>query len=224
MVATPTPTRRPVVGIRVKTTPTEQTQLFKEHLRIAHHIAHLFSSKYRIPYNELVDEAEGLLALCVAQWANTDKNGYNPTMRTPASWVYQDIYYKLLTWATRKQPRHHNFTSASMSTAHFGDENGVTTFDAPAPTHWLTGLLHTLGEDAKFICITIVNAPAEIASDVYAAKPLKPDPVTGLPASTETIGRFNKRARMAIKRELITRHGWTPARVHRAWLEVAVAL
>lgn len=183
-------------------TEQEKTQLFKDHLELAHKMAATNADKFRVPYWEMVDEAERHLGFTIAEWANPDGPGYDPMPRngritSVASWVYMALYFEFQTLARKRQAK----PARSFSTLSTEDNP----FDAPDKNKsWSEAFLGDLGEDARILVNTIVSAPAEIVGDINV--------------------RLGEGNRPRIVNYLIKHKGWSDERVVRAWDEVGECL
>jgi hypothetical protein len=163
--------------------------LFKRHLPLARFLAARFAKTFNAPLQELIDEAEGILALVCCQW----DEDYDPKRAAPSTWVYRNIYHGLLNLKTRK--RH----TQSLSTADGQD----LLRQMPAKQNWLERLIRDLGEDARAIVQTLLDAPREIAEDLSPRRP--------------------KRAAAALRQFLVA-HGWGDDKINNAWQEVSQCL
>lgn len=178
----------------MKLTRKQKGELVTQYTPLAYRHAAKFAATYKIPFNDVADEAISGLGLIAMAWNESGDPSCSPDGRT--TWVYQKLYWHLLTFCTRKQPRERCFTSVTK------DED--VQIDAPAKTGWFEGLLHTLGDDARDIVEIIVNAPAELAEEIRPRKPAK---------TAKAIQNYVERY-----------FDWEPTRVMNAWAEVEAAL
>lgn len=149
-----------------------------------------------MPYQELVEEAEGILALMIARWDRGGSTGFDGSKAGPTSWIYRGLYWDLQIYCDRKRPKERNFSTLGT------EENPIS---LAQKTGWLEGLLSQLGEDARILVTTILFAPSDIAKDIV------PNP------------RSSRRGREAVV-SYLRGQGWGLERITSAWSEVEVAL
>lgn len=181
----------------MKKTRKEKGELFKKYIPMTYSMANKFSAKYKLPHAEMEDEAQSALAMIVAKW---EMEGAKDSTGSPSTWIYQKMFWHLLTYCTRKQPKEIRFSAIERETP----------IDPPHKTGWLEGLVRTLGEDARIVANTILFAPAEIVEDIKDN--LRP-----------RSHRAREKARAAVEGYLVDQ-GWTGERFAAAWWELAVAL
>jgi hypothetical protein len=136
--------------------PDTPAGIFVGYLPMAWRHAGKFAAYYGLHYQEVKDEAEGALALIAAEWHEERKRKPENEHRTYAStttWVNKKLYFHLLTYATRKQPRERNGSEEVMASR-------------PAPERWYARLIRDIGADAKVIVETILLGPAELIEEL----------------------------------------------------------
>jgi len=139
--------------------PARQAQKFHKYIGLARHIAVRLAHKHGLPLDDVVAEAESLLAVLLC-----DKWVCDTGRSSESHWIYQKLYWAILDYCTRKRPRY--FTFSEVSTDEYP-------FDAASNPSILTRLRRELGDDAKEIVRIILNAPIEIADDVRASCPAR---------------------------------------------------
>lgn len=164
-------------------------QMFIDYQPLCYKLAAQFARKYPIPATELINEAQSALGVCLAEWNKNEGEG------KPITWIYFQIYHRMLDFCQRKQPKHKTFTTLGM------EEKPMM---LPAPESWLGGLLRTIGEDARTIVDIITMAPAEIIDELSPNAP--------------------KRSKRAVQKYLLEEKQWEPERVRRAWFELECAI
>lgn len=170
-------------------TKDQVAEKFEKYRRMACSIAIGIAAKHNLSPDELVDEALSILGLALTDhWVCYADAG-------ESTWVYKNVYWPLLTYATRT--RHKSIPFSSFET---DDE----TFDAPSKPTPIQNLIRHLGDEAKVMVDVIVNAPIEIAEDVTSIS--------------------RRRARKAIVNYLASTEGWHGFQIRAAWDEVKAAL
>ena len=135
-------------------TETERGALYQQYLPLAAKLTNQFSRYYGLPYDDLHDEAQGLLGMSIASWER-----YNPAAAGVTTWLHRWIYLGLLTYCTRG---HHTRSTIPFSVLEMDDN----AFDPPAKTSRLDRVMRDLSDEAKDVLYLILHAPAEIADDL----------------------------------------------------------
>ena len=180
-------------------TAEEKAALYAQYMPMVCKFGRKYAQIFNIPREEMLDMARSLLAEVVCRqddaggcWKyDAVKTGCNMT-----SWMYRKLNWELLTLCKnyRKNP------TVPISTL-TKDESHPVQF--AGPENWIRQLLVTLGEDARIIVSTILEAPGELYQDLSDNAP--------------------KRSRQAVRKYFI-RQGWEESRIEHAWEEVAACL
>lgn len=188
-------------------TSSNPTALFKQYLPLAYKLAAKFAAAFpRIDAQDIQNEAVSTLALYTTKW---DTN-FNPARSGPLHYLYFNIYTELQTFCLRKQDRAKVFSAFSRE----GGKNDPQPVDWKARAeHWTERLFRNLGEDAKVVVQTILEAPEEIAQDL----------TRGARRGKQQEAALH-RAGLAVMAYLEGTKGWAPHRVEAAWKEVGQAL
>lgn len=168
-------------------TNEDKQKMFESYRRVAGNTALRFARKYGFPVAELEDEAMSIVGLVLAEW-----EGSGVEVRKPYFWLYHNLEWSLSTYCLKRMK--------ARQRARGSDKLDKST----ARTGWLEGLMRDLGEDARALVETILQAPTEIAADLAP--------------------RTRRRGRAAIHRYMEEKQGWSPTRIATAWQEVEVAL
>ena len=110
------------------------------------------AGRHGVPVAELCDEARSILGLALANnWT------HDPRMSGEQTWVYQNVYWPLLTYCTRGRPR--------MSST----EDIPAAAEPAAPPARLANLLRDLSDEARALVECIINAPGDLIEDITRA-------------------------------------------------------
>jgi hypothetical protein len=143
-----------------------------------------------LPYDELQAEATGILALKSVEWKTTEAKV------SACTFIYRNLWWGLIAYCRKNKTAQNTISLGTAPAAH---RRLVTS------KGYVESLWETIGEEARVVLSTIVNAPAEIADDVARA------------------ARNRAKARAAVK-DYLVKQGWDPLRFHAAWREVAACL
>ncbi len=177
-------------------------ELFPKYKPMATALAKAFSKKYRVPFGDLLDEAQGALGLACCTWGRwrTDKSFPHPGCKL-TTWMYHSIYWRLLTHCTRERPRN-SMVPLSVVT---GEDTEVREHpNLLSRRTWRDRVLRDLSEDARDLVYIIICAPSEIAEDV----------------ATATCAR----GRAAVREYVLRWWGWPLHKLNSVWDEVRNAL
>jgi hypothetical protein len=133
-------------------------------------------------------------SLC-AEWDREGSTYQYDGRVSPSTWMWHNLYWFLTTFCQRSQPKYSTFTAIQT------DPERPVEFQAKPRR--MEGLLRELGEDARTVVMTIIEAPAEIASGVKWWR--------------------GKNAWHRVW-SYLSEQGWEVERINRAWKEVEVAL
>lgn len=180
-------------GIRTRLSPAEAYERF---LPLAYRMADRFKGKYpRVRSEDILDESVSILGVLCAEWDREGSTYFYDGRVSPSTWMWHNIYWFLTTFCQRNQPKYLTFTAI--------EPDPQRPVEFTAKVNRMDGLLRELGEDARTVVMTIVEAPAEIASGV----------------------RWHQ-GRNAWHRvwKYLAGQGWEVERISKAWKEVEVAL
>lgn len=137
-------------------TTEEKGQLFTQYQGLARKMALHFANRFGKPYEEMLDEAVGILGLKIA----SINQQYDPSKAKIITWLYRCLWHEMLNVCTRRRDKHIPFSTYDTEECAFEP--------AGRPTY-LQRLLHNLGEEAQIVVQVIAHAPIEIAEEVTAA-------------------------------------------------------
>lgn len=130
-------------------TKQQQITLYQKFLPLANSLARRLARRHKIPIGELQAEARSLWGGIVAEWPEK----YDPAQCGECHWAYQQIYWRLLDFCTRRP--------------HVRHEVGMSEkVEFKAKGCWLDSFLKMLGEDARIVVTTILHAPGEIVEEI----------------------------------------------------------
>lgn len=136
-------------------TTDSRAVLFIKYKKLAYKVAHAFATKYERPYWEMVDEALHALALEICnRW-----HVYDPKKSKPSTWLYQAIYWHLLTYCTNPKKARERPLEEVMGHAH--------------RSSWLDNLLRELGEEGRALLSIILEAPGELEETLSYRAPVR---------------------------------------------------
>ena len=166
---------------------------WKKHQGFAYKLAKRFAIVYGKEVEDLVGDAQIGIAKAIGPGGS-----FNPSKGAESTWVHQCIYWELMSvCAGRKR-----ITEISLS-GMTNDEDEVQ-FEPEDKPNWTDELLKEVGEEARHLLKTIVDAPAEIL-DLMAPS-------------------LCAKARDAVKCYLIDEMDWEKKQFQNAWKEIEVCL
>lgn len=130
-------------------TKQQQTILYEKFLPLANSLARRLAKRHKIPTTELQAEVRSLWGAIVAEWPER----YDPARCGECHWAYQQIYWRLLDFCTRRPHRRYEVQLSEKT-------------DFKAKGRWMDGFLKMLGEDARIVVSTILHAPGEIMEEI----------------------------------------------------------
>lgn len=182
-------------GKRVYLTNDEKAAMFPRYRPVALHLADHFAAKYRRQLPDMIDEAESALSMTICEWADPGGKGWNPTSGTSeATWVYRQVFYRLLNVCTRER------VLTPFASLRSTEEDNIPAI--PATQRYLDRLLRTVGEDAKAVINLLLHPLPGMDVDQNAAR----------------------RSRDSVAEVLEERYKWTGERFVTAWGEIEQAL
>jgi len=168
----------------------ERIAIWKSHQALARKLANRFAGMYNRDQQELFEEARTSMSLeLFTRWETFDLKKSSVT-----HWLYQCIYWSLLTYCTRAQEKAIPFSAL---------DNEEQLYQPAAKPSRTETILQELSEEGQFLVRTIINAPDEIIDD------LRP--------------QTKARGRRAVRNWLLS-HGWDRTKLDRAWQEVQECL
>lgn len=176
-----------------------KANIYLQYQRLAAQLARQFSAHYfLIPKQEIADEAIGILAEVATRW-DDPKIAFNPELGGTTHRIYQKIYWGLKTFCMR------TYKPMTSLTPRTSGEDGADDWDILAPAgNGLEIIQAAIGDDARRVLETIIDAPAHIADEIIVDDP-------------------TVKYRRLVGWNLIGA-GWTPQRVNAAWRELEQAV
>jgi hypothetical protein len=189
-----------------KMTDTEKVKIYNQYLPMVYRMAGRFSRVYGMPFQDMVDEGQSILGRLAATW-DSGKFPFDPAKANATSWVYRNLFWDLTTLCSRAcKNRAIPFSSL---------EREDRPIDLPSKSSWMDNLLREVGEDAKILLQTILDAPAEITEDVFGV-------LRGKDSTPYRSRRVDKA--WDVLQSYLVSCGWEPNRIDAAWHEVEVSL
>ena len=195
----------------------ELADRFRRYLPLAMKIAHKAHRNFNIPLQDAIGMCESNLAWIVSVWYSDNRSwAYTPKEKGGCSemtWIWRGLNQAMLDYVRRDLARH---PAKRFSELNKDEESKVNLPDTHR--HWLDTFLRDLGDDAREVVQIIVNAPAEILSELYNM-PRRVDKVEQISGRKCGSGRAAKAVQAYLGQQ-----GWDEGRIGKAWAEVGEAL
>lgn len=174
----------------------EADRLFRQYLPLARELAWRFHTYYGRPIHEMIDEASSQLSLAICRWLTDYQQEAKAEGYGACTFLRRQVYYKLLDECSNRKKR-----PVSLGSLTPDDRSDLR--ETPAKPSRVERLLLDLGEDARTLVRTIIDAPGEL---IEAITPRR---------------RVSSARRI---RSYMFAQGWSAERLRLAWQEVSAAL